>query len=282
MDEFDVFSADIKYLIRIYTTKALLLLQEGKDVEAVNLLIFFDSTIRKYCISARSLISKLVGYAAVSINIQTAGYLASSPVISQEALLILNSHFEELNQQVMSLKNSVIHEYLTYKNSLYEIKQQTQKSRMLKFNSSCRYYDSHSRRFMQLDEGLPPFEYCPISVWPWEEPNWPKVSLVVEDIGPFNVYTLYNPIGSMLTQIVFPAHEKILDIKKKVLIRDDLLQWVLARRMGEQGSLTARAYSEEYTVDVRKGLVFSVGPDGTAYTDDDIKLPINPTVLGLK
>jgi hypothetical protein len=33
---------------------------------------------------------------------------------------------------------------------------------------------------------------------------------------------------------------------------------------------------------VDKGQVFSVGPDGKAYTDDDIKLRIDPAVLGLE
>ena len=86
----------------------------------------------------------------------------------------------------------------------------------------------------------------------------------------------------MLTQILFPAHGKILEIKDRILIYDDMLQWVLARRMGQEGSLKARAYSDEYTVDVEKGLVFSVGPDGEPYTKDDIKLRIDPVVLGLE
>jgi hypothetical protein len=45
--------------------------------------------------------------------------------------------------------------------------------------------------------------------------------------------------------------------------------------------LTARAYSDKYIIDVENKIIFSPGPDGKTRTDDDIKLPINPEVLGL-
>ena len=90
---------------------------------------------------------------------------------------------------------------------------------MLKFNSSCRYHDSFCRRMIQLDAGMAPEDYCIISVWPWEEPNWPKVSIDPEKMeSVFSVYTLYNPIGSMLIQILMPALEKIGEIKDRILI----------------------------------------------------------------
>lgn len=277
-----IFIKDARYLACIYTSKCLLLQQEGRDIEAVQTLIFFDSVVRKYDITARSLISKLVGYAMLSVDIHTADYLANSSSISDEALALLKSHFMPLTPNLMCLRNCIVYEYLSYKNSLQGILAKERKTTMLKFNSSCRYFDCYCRKIIKMDEVVPTDDYCPISVWPWDKPNWPRVSLDEEDIESFNIYTLYNPIGWMMTQILFPAYGKIIEIKTKVYITDDLFQWVLARRLGEKGSLKARAYSDEYTVDVEKGLVFSVGPDGQAYTDDDIKLPIDPAVLGLK
>jgi len=67
---------------------------------------------------------------------------------------------------------------------------------------------------------------------------------------------------------------------KKLGIEDDLLQIVLAKRLGRAVSLKARAYGDEYIVDVKGKKIFSPGPDGKADTKDDIKLPINPGVLG--
>ncbi|GAI51337.1 unnamed protein product [marine sediment metagenome] len=46
-------------------------------------------------------------------------------------------------------------------------------------------------------------------------------------------------------------------------------------------SLKARAYGDEYIIDVEKKRIFSPGPDGEADTKDDIKLTINPEVLNL-
>jgi hypothetical protein len=139
---------------------------------------------------------------------------------------------------------------------------------------------------MALDSGKQPSGYCEISVWPWESPNWPKSQL---DESLFDAlsherppYILYNPVGATYMSICMPSFRGLPKIKRNNLITDDLFQWVLDRRMGEAGSLKARAYSDEYTVDIEKGLVFSVGPDGEAYTDDDIKLRIDPVVLGLK
>lgn len=63
-------------------------------------------------------------------------------------------------------------------------------------------------------------------------------------------------------------------------VHDDLFQIVLNKRLGEEVSLRARAYSEEYIVNIENKKIFSPGPDGKADTEDDIKLRINPEVLG--
>jgi hypothetical protein len=55
---------------------------------------------------------------------------------------------------------------------------------------------------------------------------------------------------------------------------------VLNKKLGKEVSLKARAYSDEYIVDVENRKIFSPGPDGKPGTKDDIKLPINPEVLG--
>ena len=63
-------------------------------------------------------------------------------------------------------------------------------------------------------------------------------------------------------------------------VHADLLQIVLNKRLGKEVSLKSRAYSDEYIVDIENKKIFSPGPDGKANTKDDIKLRINPEVLG--
>ena len=54
---------------------------------------------------------------------------------------------------------------------------------------------------------------------------------------------------------------------------------MLNKRLGKDFSLKARAYSDEYIIDVENRKIFSPGPDGKANTKDDIFLPIDPEVL---
>ena len=56
-------------------------------------------------------------------------------------------------------------------------------------------------------------------------------------------------------------------------------QEFLAKRLGRTMDLKARAYSDEYIVDLEKSRILSPGPDGQIDTEDDIKLTINPEVL---
>jgi len=70
-------------------------------------------------------------------------------------------------------------------------------------------------------------------------------------------------------------YKRITEIK----IKDDLLQIVLNKRLGKEVDLKARAYSDEYIVDLENKKIFSPGPDEIPHTDDDIFLVINPEVL---
>ena len=93
-------------------------------------------------------------------------------------------------------------------------------------------------------------------------------------------YEAYNPMGSLFVDILTPATENILKKRTNLRVHSDLLQIVLNKRLGKDVSLKARAYSNEYIIDVENRKIFSPGPDGKTDTKDDIFLPINPDVLG--
>ena len=94
-------------------------------------------------------------------------------------------------------------------------------------------------------------------------------------------YWVYNPVGSMFTRITFPAIYRVFELRTNLHVQDDLLQIVIKKRLGQPVDLTARAYSDEYILDSDKKIIFSPGPDGINYTEDDIKFQINPDVLNL-
>jgi hypothetical protein len=95
-------------------------------------------------------------------------------------------------------------------------------------------------------------------------------------------YKAYNPYGSLVATMLTPNMEKVFEIRTNREIYSDLLQIVLNKRLGKEVSLNARAYSDEYIVDVENRKIFSPGPDGKSDTKDDIYLRINPEVLGWK
>ncbi len=261
---------------------------QGNNQEALNEFFEMNRICRRYSVSARGLVPKLGCYSSMMQSLETANLLVNYSNFSDTDLKMVADHFQLLSEQHVSLKNPIIFEYLFLKGAGIEISHQfNYKDPAYKFNSTLRYQYSYCRNLVLRDEGKQHATVCDLSVWPWESPNWPPLHLygnaAREDLYMYSLYYTYNPIGCLLLGLGDPDifSGRRFQQKMSVLIKDDLFQWVLARRMGQEGSLKARAYSDEYTVDIEKGLVFSVGPDGEAYTEDDIKLRINPEVLGL-
>ena len=107
----------------------------------------------------------------------------------------------------------------------------------------------------------------------------PKVDLAKGKV-PF-IYKAYNPVGYKLISILTPAYSMVISLKTRLTIETDMLQIVLNQRLNRPINLKARAYSDEYIIDVNNKKIISPGPDGKTGTDDDITMPIEPNVLNL-
>jgi hypothetical protein len=147
----------------------------------------------------------------------------------------------------------------------------------LKFNSALRVYKNFCDRWLAVEENGP--QITPLKVWPGTYPDLP-VTIDLDGHFPW-YYRAYNPIGSMMVGILIPAWDKVSQVKIGLEVQSDLLQILLNKRLGRQGDLNARAYSEQYIIDLEKNKIFSPGPDRIPHTPDDIKLIVNPQVLGL-
>ena len=145
----------------------------------------------------------------------------------------------------------------------------------LKLNSSLRALRNCFDRWIAAEENRRNIEE--FSVWP---AIYPDLTVAIDPNGNYPwYYTAYNPLGSLLIGVLTPAFERFFQIKMKVQIHSDLLQIVLNKRLGKDINLKARAYGDEYIIDVENKKIFSPGPDGIPHNDDDIKLIINPEVL---
>jgi len=143
-------------------------------------------------------------------------------------------------------------------------------------NSALRLYRNTFDKWVAIEENRTQIKE--LRVWPNLYPNLP-VKMIPGCKLP-RYYRLYNPVGSLTLEFFTPSIERVFEIRTKLEIHSDLLQIVLDKRLGREVSLKARVYSDEYIVDVENKQIFSPGPDGRINTKDDIKLMINPEVLG--
>lgn len=253
--------------------------QENDEI-AIEKLLKLDNVIRKMNLNARSLVTKLVCMACYVVNIQTANFIINNPQTSRDSVELLAQHFTPLTNEDIYLRNSIIFDYLSFKNELRKI---STKSRLkyavfspLRLNSSFRVHRNYCDNWIGAEENRQDIEE--FKVWPTLYPNLP---VTIDPNGNFPwYYKAYNPIGSKLVGILTPALNRVSQIKTKIQIRSDLLQIVLNQRLGNEINLKACAYSDVYIIDVENKKIFSPGPDGQSYTEDDIKLIINPEVLG--
>ena len=269
-------------LARFYQVYARLQTEQG-DIQALAAeLIELDSVLRKFSLNARLLIAKLVCHLAMADGILTANAIANNPQASRETVELLAKHFTPLTAEQMSLRNPVLFEYLLTKNHASDVLGQnvTGRTPLLKRNSTLRLYRNFCDAWISSLGDTEGIANSRLSVWPAIYGRMEPVSFDAE--RPLLLfYRCYNPVGSIFLRVARSNSSRgTLARRTAMRIQDDLLQIVLSKRLGRDFSLKARAYGDEYIVDIENKEILSPGPDGKAGTRDDIKLPINPKVLG--
>jgi len=255
----------------------------GNHKTAVDTLLIYESFVRKLSLNARSLITNLVCIAGSAITINTANFIINNPETPHESLLLLRQHMVPLSRERTSLRNALISEYLIWKKEFLKMfddvraKYKYRAISPLKLNSSLRLSRNFVDELIAAEESVT--QTKEFKVWPTLYPNLP---VEINHDGKLPLYyKIYNPFGTHIIRIFVPAIQKVLLTRTKLQIHSDLLKIVLDKRLGREVSLKARAFGDEYIVDVENQKIFSPGPDGIAGTKDDITLRINPKVLGL-
>jgi len=270
---------DLTRLIRAYSY-----LQADRDILQVPLkeLGELNTVVGKLATNARSHLAKLTCFVCMLEAIRTMNTLANNPDVPQASIEFAGDYFAPLKSEVLSLRNSALSEYLLIKRVIVEVGPDELGPGglpMLKRNSTLRLYRNYCDRILATLEDAetePPTE---LNVWPTAYGGLASLSYRHGRALPF-MYRCYNPGGVDVCnwRAIHMNREKSKSIKMG--IQDDLLQIVLNKRLGKPVSLKARAYGDEYIVDVEGKKIFSPGPDGKTGTKDDISLPINPEVLG--
>jgi len=254
---------------------------EQDDIHDVTLqLIELDSVFRKLSLNARPWIGKAVWNICMTADMVTANTIANNARASQESIELLAGYFTPLTKEQLSLRNGVLFEYLLMKNIISDVlgRSKAGKTPLLKKNSTLRFYRNVCDGGINTLENIEDSTNVRFSVWPSVYPRIGPVSFHTRKPLPL-LYICYNPVGSLFMRTRSFTYENLLRRKTAAKIQDDLLQIVLNKRLGKDVSLKARAYSDEYIVDIENRKIFSPGPDGQVDTRDDIMLRINPEVL---
>jgi hypothetical protein len=275
------FLKNIRHLAYLHWAYICLQNCQGNDEIAIGELARWNSAIKKLSLNARWLLMKLVCYNSLALDIRTANFIINNPRTSEDSLAELSEASIVPTKEHIALRNSLIFEYIVCKNELRKLfregKMKYSTFSPLKWNSTCRLYKNFCDRWIAADEGRDGVEE--LTVWPSIYPQLPVT--LDDDANAPKYYYIYNPMGCLMLKILVPAIDRVFVMKTKLEIHSDLVQIVLNRRLGSQVSLKARAYGDEYIIDVEGKKIFSCGPDGEPNTEDDIKLLINPEVLGL-
>lgn len=271
--------SNMRNLAFLYRTYSCLQSIQGNHETSVDTLLEYDSFVGKVSLNARSILLNLICMASTNISIDTANFIINNPGTPQESLNFLKRNLVLHLQERTSLRNMLIFEYLAWKKRFLKTsndpRDRYRAIAPLKLNSSLRLSRNFLDNLITSDEGQT--QTAKLKVWPTLYPNLP-VEIGYDGKLPW-YYAIYNPLGAQIIGIYTPAIDNVVRIRTKFQVRSDLLRIVLEKRLGRQVSLKARAYSDEYIVDVENKRVLSPGPDGKAGTKDDIMLPINPEVM---
>ncbi len=282
-----------RHLSRLYSANVCLQSLRGDVEQAVKELIEFDAVFRKFGPNVGTVLAKFVCYGVYSTDLSTINWILNRPQTSDRAMKLIAEHFVAFSDEQMSLRKPMIGEYLMFQKSICEdiyeslavdeaVRDKPKSNPLFKTNSTLRLYRNYCDYHISLDAGEQMQQRQELSVWPKAYLGLlPDVRVDHERQVPL-YYTWYNPIGTMMSTLMAPGGLKsVFNIKTRIHVIDDLFQIVLGLRMGREVSLKARAYGDEYIIDVDKAIIYSPGPDEQAFTKDDIKLPLNPEVLGI-
>ena len=270
--ELPVYLRNLRRLFMIHRAYIYLQILKGNHMEAMRLFVKLDSINKKLSLNARDIVTKLANIAFFAVEFQIANFIANNEKSPKLILLMLKAHIESFSEKHTSMKNSIIFEYLKFKNSSLKVRH----APLFKYNSTLKLQRNFLDKWIAIEENREPYQG--LKVWPDFYPNLP-IELRKGHKLPL-YYKLYNPYGSLLASITRLNMEMVFKVRLSSQIESDMLKIALNKRLGEEIDLTARAYSDEYIIDIEKKYIISPGPNGKIGMGDDIKLPINPEVLG--
>ena len=275
-----MYAFNLTEMAKLYMFHTYLHVSEGNDIDAARELVKFDSVVRKLAVNTRSMLNVMGCFICLQSDITAANYIINNPQTSPEALEILANHYSRLKTEHISFRNAMLGKYLLLgKPFIIGEFQKANGGEVTKPNSLLRLYRNYYNHSIGIIEPLAD-KKSQLKVWPSFYPDMPSVNY---DTGELSFwYKLYNPIGSILmrmTTLKTTSIESKAADGKRIEVENDMFRIALNKRLGREVDLNENFYGNKYMIDKDKRIIFSPGPDKTAYTIDDIELPYDPNVI---
>jgi hypothetical protein len=292
----DLFGQEQSHEIRVYPLGDFVslymayayILNTPEEIENFTIdLVEMDSVIRKLSINARTHAVKVGCYVCLENNIITANDIANKTIANKESIKKLAEHFISLTKEELTLRNAILFEYLRNKNQIlyFYDHHNLGKTPLLKKNSVLRWYRNLHVRYLKLlpDNDIPKSEI--LSVWPTIYPFKDyayKKSSSTWNLNPIPLhYRIYNPLGSSLANIKILPYDIPNDKISRLKTRNELLKFILKIRLGEETVSNPDANSDQFIINIEDKTITSQSIDKKTVLRYEVKLPINPKVLGL-
>ena len=235
-------------------------------------IIQFDRTIRKLSVTARPILTKLVCFSLLHINIEMANCLVNDSNLPTPMLHVLAGHYEPLSVEILSTDSSMRFDYLRSKLALYTLKAG---NRLYKLNSTLWLFRS---LYFENTELLS-------NAWPDIYPDsWPVViSMESGRIKFSRRYKIYNFVGYNLCNIMLPALKGFQRQAERLKYKDQVFQIIIRKRIDPNFDIKSVAKQDNIVFDIISQRIFM----HPSYIDESIKvdgifLPVNINVLGIE
>jgi hypothetical protein len=237
---------------------SILLVEQGKENQAVDEILKYNDVIKKYSLNSRSLLEMFLCDAILAQEFKLASYICCCGNVSNEQIKRLENQVLKNIDDVIDLKNSFTFEYLFFKEHMDVYgKLAGLKTQFNKANSTKRFYMNNISSYFDEKGGV---ENKLLDVWPDSYPDILKceISFPISDLDKLpRRYYLYNPIGSMLVSMLQPTFEKIVEMHDRLKDDHQVLGVVFALRLGDGEAFRKYSRGIEYTVDIDDMVIYA-------------------------
>ncbi|MHC4744410.1 MAG: DUF4190 domain-containing protein [Planctomycetota bacterium] len=178
-DELIALPTNLLVLARLNQARIYLQIVRGDSELCLKELVELDFLARKLAVNARHTMVKILCFACLSLNIHTANTIANRPDVSREWVELLDAHFTPLTDEVTSMRNYVLCQYLSFKcfaGGSVEGARPSQSRLLFKKNSTLRVCRNYVDSCLADLEGKEFEATEALSVWPRDFAGFGRVT----------------------------------------------------------------------------------------------------------